>query len=72
MRQEMPTFPLVNTENNGLFKLLKEARIKINAIPKCAAWFRHMQTYILRCLARENIYLMVKTMLSVCILQCVQ
>ena len=29
--------------------------IGLIAIPKWAAWFQHMQTYIPRCLARENL-----------------
>ena len=32
-----------------------ERNIGFITIPKCVAWFRHMQTYIPRCLARENI-----------------
>ena len=40
-------------------KQLLERAIRRNmtsiTIPKCTAWFRHMQTYISRCLARENI-----------------
>ncbi len=32
-----------------------ERNIGLITIPKCAAWFRHMQTYVPRCFARENL-----------------